>query len=193
MNSYPALSGGFCHSLLRPFRWYHRTEDLTWHVFFPSGWQVIRDSSGWRCFLHTQKKNNPRGFLLEFLEFLALTKKSLSDTFFFWGGGETRCRQKKGGRKKRRPSRNFGPPTQQRRSVDLRMEGCPWCLGELEWFTRCPAVRGQPSRQDAIVAGSRFAVGIPEAKHGEILVVTSQHPGWGVVPFFFLFWGISSR
>ena len=132
---------------------------------------------------HPEKKQPPVVFFWNSWNFWLWQKKKPFRYIFFLGGGETRCRQKKGGRKKRRPSRNFGPPTQQRRSVDLRMEGCPWCLGELEWFTRCPAVRG-PTFAAGCHRG-RFQVCGWDSRsflNGEILVVTSQHPGWGVVP-----------
>ena len=82
---------------------------------------------------HPEEKQPP-WFSFGILGFFGSDKKKAFQILFFLGGEGKHGVDKKGGTEKnrRRPSSNFGPPTQQRRSVDLRMEGCPWCLGELE-------------------------------------------------------------
>lgn len=113
----PGLEWGFCHALLRPFRWYHCSGNLTWHVFFPSEWQVIRDSSGWRCFLHSKKstpRKKPSVVSFGILGIFGSDKKPFRYKMLFifiFFGGEHGVDQKQMGDEKKTTTREISEPT----------------------------------------------------------------------------------
>ena len=180
MNSYPALSGDFVILCSVRFRWYHRTGNLTWHVFFfnqGGKWFGVRQGED---VFSTKKKSTPRRkttpvvFFWNSWIFWLWQKKSLSDTFFLGGEGKHGVDKKRGDRKKStttfeqfrstNPTEAFCWPSDGRMPL---VPGWAWVIYKVPNGRFGANLRGAGCW---LVASWRFAVGIPAAQNGEILV-----------------------